>query len=56
MTDLTKKDAYEAPALTKIGSFEALTQWASGGGYTDHAFGAGTPANDITFSDAPPAN
>lgn len=56
MSETAKKAEYEAPRLTQIGSFEALTQWASGGGYTDRGFPGGTATQDLSFSDAPPAN
>lgn len=46
----TEKTAYEAPAMTALGSFEALTQGASSGNLLDATFPTGTPFGDLTFS------
>jgi hypothetical protein len=49
-----EKEAYEAPRLTPVGSFEALTKSASTGHALDVAFSAGTTIDQLTFSDPPP--
>ncbi|MFT3722151.1 MAG: lasso RiPP family leader peptide-containing protein [Hyphomonadaceae bacterium] len=47
------KASYETPTVEAIGSFEAVTQWAAGGGGLDSPFSAGTLVTDLTFSDPP---
>lgn len=54
MTPETTKVVYEPPTLTMVGSFEALTKYASSGYSLDAGFVTGTPASQITFSDPPP--
>ena len=44
------KQAYEAPALTEVGTFEAITQSTGVGTKLDAAFPSGTPFADLTFS------
>lgn len=46
----TEKTAYEAPAMTALGSFETLTQGASSGSQLDSTFPVGTPFGSLTFS------
>ncbi len=46
----TAKTAYEAPAMTSLGSFETLTQGASSGSQLDATFPTGTPFGELTFS------
>jgi hypothetical protein len=41
---------YETPRIDDHGSLEELTAGTSSGSVTDHAFPAGTPKEDITFS------
>jgi hypothetical protein len=45
------KVQYETPTLTRIGTFETITQHAAGGGFTDAAFPSHTPAGSLSFSD-----
>lgn len=45
-----EKLAYQAPALTVVGTFESITQAASTGNATDIAFASNTPISDLTFS------
>lgn len=52
-SETVAKNAYEAPTLNAVGSFEALTQWAGTGWALDAPFSAGTPASTLTFSDPP---
>jgi hypothetical protein len=49
------KESYEAPTVDAVGTFEAVTKWASSGQGLDSPFGAGTPATSLTFSDPPKA-
>jgi hypothetical protein len=42
--------AYESPVLTRIGSFEDLTQGSSTGPHLDATFPSGTPDSKLTFS------
>lgn len=44
------KTAYEAPKLTVVGSFEALTQGTQNGNFTDRQFPDNTPRGQLTFS------
>jgi hypothetical protein len=48
-----QKAVYETPALTAVGSFEALTKWAGTGWALDAGFTIGTPVSALTFSDPP---
>jgi hypothetical protein len=41
---------YETPRIEDHGSLEELTAGKAVGKFTDHAFPAGTPVEDITFS------
>lgn len=41
---------YEKPALTVVGSLEALTQGGQNGNKLDASFPTNTPANQLTFS------
>lgn len=41
---------YETPALSVVGTFEALTQGQSKGSQLDATFPAGTPFGSLTFS------
>jgi hypothetical protein len=43
------KQAYEAPALSVVGTFESITQSTGVGSKLD-AFPSGTPFADLTFS------
>ena len=52
--DRNNKEAYEAPRLTPVGSFEALTKSATTGHALDVTFSAGTTVDQLTFSDPPP--
>lgn len=45
-----RKQTYDAPILSPLGTFEALTQGASDGLKLDASFPAGTPKVDLTFS------
>lgn len=44
------KQAYEAPALSVVGTFETITQSTGAGSKLDAAFPGGTPFEDLTFS------
>lgn len=55
MAEAGAKAGYEAPTVEAVGSFEAVTQWASTGGGLDSPFSAGTPVASLTFSDPPKA-
>jgi hypothetical protein len=44
------KQAYEAPALSVVGTFESITQSTGVGSKLDAAFPSGTPFNELTFS------
>lgn len=46
----TQKKSYEAPRLSKVGSFEAVTQAAGKGSLLDANFPVGTPFGELTFS------
>ena len=54
MREANGKMPYQTPRLEAVGSFEALTKWATGGGALDNGFTAGTPTSSLTFSDPPP--
>jgi hypothetical protein len=45
-----EKEVYEAPELTDIGSFEALTQGGAASGVTDAVYPVGTPSSQLLFS------
>lgn len=47
---MTIKPAYERPALTKVGSLEAVTQSVNGTSKLDATFPAQTPFSQLTFS------
>jgi len=47
------KKVYTAPQLEKVGSFEALTQGAANGSFTDAVFPTNTPKEQLTFSSLP---
>jgi hypothetical protein len=42
-----KKQKYEAPVLTRIGSFEDITQGAQFGPHTDANFPVNTPSSKL---------
>lgn len=44
------KAVYEAPSITEVGTFEALTQGTQTGDFTDAVFPVTTPRGDLTFS------
>ena len=44
------KQQYEVPELTKIGSFEEVTQGESSGIRLDASFPTQTPFSELTFS------
>jgi len=46
----SEKEVYEAPVLTKVGTFETITQAATSGSMLDASFPRGTSANLLTFS------
>ncbi len=46
----SQKLAYEAPTLTLVGSFEAVTQGQARGGHLDATFPVQTPFGQLTFS------
>ena len=53
MNDRTKENGkapYERPMLTRIGSFEEITQGLSTGPDLDATFPVGTPDSKLTFS------
>jgi len=49
-TNENTKAAYESPVLTRIGSFEDITQGHSTGPSLDATFPTGTPDSKLTFS------
>lgn len=55
LTDVGKgqkeKERYERPVLTRVGTFESITQHASSGNALDSGFPAGASASSLTFSD-----
>lgn len=48
--DTMTKDAYTAPEMTSLGSFEAITQGGSSSGVLDSQFPIGTPNTPPVFS------
>ncbi len=50
MTENTKKHAYIAPNLSKVGRVESVTAGTTSGKNTDSYFPVGTPYGDVTFS------
>jgi len=44
------KEAYNAPEMEALGSFEELTQAAQIGNATDAMFASDTPIDELTFS------
>lgn len=48
---MATKQTYARPELTKIGTFESLTQGSQDGESLDATFPANTPRGELTFSD-----
>jgi hypothetical protein len=48
-TDLPEKEKYETPVLTRIGSFEDITQGGSPGHHVDVSFPIGTPVSQLAI-------
>ncbi len=48
MDDVANTGAYEAPALSVLGSFEELTLAANPGNNTDHLYAQGNLAENTT--------
>lgn len=46
----TQKKSYHAPQLTKVGSFETVTQQNKTGNYIDMTFTGGTLVGSLTLS------
>lgn len=47
---MSSMQAYEAPSVEKIGTFESITQHAGSGRRLDASFPTDTPFEDLTFS------
>lgn len=44
------KQAYEAPSMDVVGTFETITQATGSGEFTDAFFPTNTPKSQLTFS------
>lgn len=44
------RSTYQAPTVSEIGTFEALTQGTQTGDFTDAVFPVTTPRGQLTFS------
>ena len=47
---MSQNTTYQAPKLTVVGSFEAVTQGTQSGNNTDRNFPPNTPRGQLTFS------